>query len=54
MKVFQLSSDVKPYPTVTLKLFNCNGWTHQKNLTYIGRCFFCKCWGHWHGHHLQI
>jgi len=23
--VFQLSSDVKPYPTVNLKLFSCNG-----------------------------
>jgi len=25
LKVFQLSSDVKPYPTVKLKLFSCNG-----------------------------
>ena len=25
MKVFQLSSDVKPYPTVNLQLFRCNG-----------------------------
>jgi len=25
LKVFQLSSDVKPYPTVNLKLFSCNG-----------------------------
>jgi len=27
LKVFQLSSDVKPYPTVNLKLFSCNGKT---------------------------
>jgi len=24
LKVFQLSSNVKPYPTVILKLFSCN------------------------------
>ena len=40
--------------TVNLKSC-CNRKSRQQNLMQVGRRFlFCKCWGHWHCHYLQI